>query len=418
MNILLKNAQILDPNSSWNLEKQDILITDGQISQIGKLDRDPSYIELESDNLCVSPGFIDLKADFCDPGMEHKETIVSGLDAASAGGFTQVFVQPSTNPVCDNKSVVSYIQGQGANCTTKIGVNGALSKNLFGQELAEMYELYQQGVRLFTDDYNSVNAGLVQRALLYSKDFGGRIVLLSRNPSLSQKAQVNEGVASIRTGLKADPHLSEIIEIERNIRLLSYTGGKMHLSGLSTAEGLQLVRKAKQSGLDLTADVHLMNLIFSEDDILGFDTHLKVLPVLRTKKDQSALWEAVIDGTIDAIVSDHRPTDPEEKELEFDLASFGSPQLETVFPALLTARPEALNDFLPRLHSGPRSVVDLAPIKIEIGEIAELTLFDPTLPYEPNMRREQGRFSPFKNLSLNGKILGVIRGPHASLSNQ
>ena len=369
-----------------------------------------------SANLCVTNGFIDLKADFCDPGYEHKETVSTGLEAASAGGYTQVYVQPNTQPVIDNKSVVAYIQAQGANSTTQIGVNGALSKGLEGEELAEMYELYQQGVRLFTDDTHSVSAGLLQRALLYTKDFGGRIALLSRNASLSQKAQVNEGVASTRTGLKADPHLSEIIEIERNIRLLAYTGGKMHLSGLSTAEGVALVRKAKQDGLDLTADVHVMNLCYTEEQMLGFNTHYKVLPVLRTAQDCAALWDGLADGTIDAIVSDHRPADTEEKELEFDLAHFGAPQLETVFSALLSTKPAALNHFLQALNNGPRKILDLPINPIEIGSQAELTLFDPELAHIFNMRPEQLRFSPFKDRTLKGQILGIVRGAQATLA--
>jgi dihydroorotase len=415
MKIQLKNALILDPNSSWHLQKQDIIIEDGLITQIGNSSPSPEAVVVSSANLCVTNGFIDLKADFCDPGFEHKETISTGLEAASAGGYTQVYVQPNTQPVIDNKSVVAYIQAQGVNGTTQIGVNGALSKGLAGEELAEMFELYQQGVRLFTDDTHSISAGLLQRALLYTKDFGGRIALLSRNTSLSQKAQVNEGVASTRTGLKADPHLSEIIEIERNIRLLAYTGGKMHLSGLSTAEGVALVRKAKQDGLDLTADVHVMNLCFTEEQMLGFNTHFKVLPVLRTAQDCAALWDGLADGTIDAIVSDHRPSDPEEKELEFDLAHFGAPQLETVFSALLTTKPAALNHFLPALNNGPRKILALPMHPIEIGAQAELTLFDPELNHVFNMRPEQLRFSPFKDQTLKGQILGVIRGAQATL---
>jgi dihydroorotase len=416
MKIQLNNATILDPQSSWNNQTCDVLIADGQIIEIAaKLDH-PDALQVQSPNLCLTTGLIDLKADFCDPGHEHKETIVSGLDAASAGGYTRVYIQPGTQPVIDNKALVSYVQQQSVNSTTLLGVNGALSKGNAGEELAEMYELYQQGVRLFTDDSHSVSAGLLHRALLYTKDFGGRVALLARNASLSAKAQVNEGSASTRTGLKADPHVSEIIEIERNLRLLAYTGGKMHLSGISTATGVELIRSAKKEGLDLTADVHLMNLCFTEAEMLGFDTRFKVLPVLRTQEDQEALWAGVLDGTLDAIVSDHRPGDPEEKELEFDLANFGAPQLETVFSALYTQQPDAMQHFLNALNIGPRKVLDLAIHAIEVGAPAELTLFDPSLPYSPNMRPDQWRFSPFKDLSLQGQILGVIRGAHASIA--
>jgi dihydroorotase len=416
MKIQLNNATIYDPQSSWNNQTCTVLIEDGQITEIAaKLDH-PDALQVHSPQLCLTTGFIDLKADFCDPGYEHKETIVSGLDAASAGGYTRVYIQPGTQPVIDNKALVSYVQQQSSNSTTLLGVNGALSKGNAGEELAEMYELYQQGVRLFTDDSHSVSAGLLHRALLYTKDFGGRVALLARNASLSAKAQVNEGSASTRTGLKADPHVSEIIEIERNIRLLAYTGGKMHLSGISTATGVELIRNAKKEGLDLTADVHLMNLCFTEAEMLGFDTRFKVLPVLRTAADQQALWAGVLDGTLDAIVSDHRPGDPEEKELEFDLAHFGAPQLETVFAALNSKFQDATLHFLNALNLGPRKVLDLPSHSIEIGAKAELTLFDPSLAYSPNMRPEQWRFSPFHHLPLQGQIIGVIRGAHASIA--
>lgn len=416
MKIQLNNAKIIDPQSSWHLQSCDLLIEDGIIEKIGANMQHEDALQVSATQLCITPGFIDLKADFCDPGFEHKETIVSGLDAASAGGYTRVYIQPNTQPVIDNKALVSYVQQQGFNSTTLIGVNGALSKGNQGEELAEMYELYEQGVRLFTDDSHSVSAGLLHRALLYTKDFGGRVALLARNASLSAKAQVNEGSASTRTGLKADPHVSEIIEIERNIRLLAYTGGKMHLSGISTAEGVALIRAAKKEGLDLTADVHLMNLCFTEAAMLGFDTRFKVLPVLRTSTDQHALWEGVLDHTIDAIVSDHRPGDLEEKELEFDLAHFGSPQLETVFSALLSQHQDPALPFLAALNAGPRKILGLAPNTIEVGAAAELTLFDPSLEYAPNMRSEQWRFSPFNDRKLQGQIIGVIRGAQASIA--
>jgi len=415
MKIQLNNATIYDPQSSWNNQTCSILIEEGQITQIASEISDPDAIQINSAHLCVTPGFIDLKADFCDPGYEHKETIESGLEAASAGGYTRVYIQPTTDPVIDNKSVASYVQQQSLHSTTLLGVNGALSKNIKGEELAEMFELYEQGVRLFTDDSHSVSAGLLHRALLYTRDFGGRVALLARNASLSAKAQVNEGVASTRTGLKADPHVSEIIEIERNIRLLAYTGGKMHLSGISTATGVSLIRQAKKDGLNLTADVHLMNLCWSEEEMLGFDTRFKVLPVLRTENDRSELWAGVLDGTIDAIVSDHRPGDTEEKELEFDLASFGAPQLETVFAALVSTAKNADLSFLKALNAGPRKILDLPPNCIEVGANAELTLFDPSVPYQANMRPEQWRFSPFNKVDLKGQILGVIRGARASL---
>ena len=415
MKIQLNQVRIYDPQSKFNNQVLDILIENGHISQVAPKIDAADALQVSSQELCVAPGFIDLKADFCDPGYEHKETIQNGLETASLGGFTQVYIQPITQPVMDNKGQVTYAQQKAQGATTFLGVNGALTKGLHGEELAEMYELYTHGVRLFTDDNHTVNAGILQRALLYTRDFGGRVSVFPRNSSLSSKGQVNEGIASTRTGLKADPHLSEIIETERNLRILAYTGGKLHLSGLSTAEAVQLVRKAKKEGLDVTADVHIMNLCFTESEMLAFDTRFKVLPVLRNETDQKALWEGVIDGTIDAIVSDHRPGDLEEKDLEFDLAHFGAPQLETFFAALNTDHQQDLVSILQALNGGPRKVLGLEPNIIEEGAFAELTLFDPSLPYVPNMHPEQLRFSPFKDATLQGQIRGIIRGELASL---
>lgn len=415
MKIQLNQVRIYDPQSKFNNQVLDILIENGHISQVAPKIDAADALQVSSQELCVAPGFIDLKADFCDPGYEHKESIPNGLETASLGGFTQVYIQPITQPVMDNKGQVTYAQQKAQGATTFLGVNGALTKGLHGEELAEMYELYTHGVRLFTDDNHTVNAGILQRALLYTRDFGGRVSVFPRNSSLSSKGQVNEGIASTRTGLKADPHLSEIIETERNLRILAYTGGKLHLSGLSTAEAVQLVRKAKKEGLDVTADVHIMNLCFTESEMLAFDTRFKVLPVLRTETDQKALWEGVIDGTIDAIVSDHRPGDLEEKDLEFDLAHFGAPQLETFFAALNTDHQQDLVSILQALNGGPRKVLGLEPNIIEEGAFAELTLFDPSLPYVPNMHPEQLRFSPFKDATLQGQIRGIIRGELASL---
>jgi dihydroorotase len=415
MKIQLNKVRVYDPQSAHNQQTVDILIEGGKIAQIGQQLQHSDALQVESAQLCVAPGFIDLKADFCDPGYEHKETIQGGLEAASAGGFCQVYIQPTSQPVMDNKGQVTYAQQNAQGSTPFLGVNGALTAGLHGEQLAELYDLYNHGVRLFTDDTQPVNAGILQRALLYTRDFGGRVSVFPRNSSLSAKAVVNEGQASTRTGLKADPHLSEIIEIEKSLRILAYTGGKLHLTGLSTAEGVELVRIAKKEGLDVTADVHLMNLCFTEEAMLQFDTRFKVLPVLRTAADQKALWEGLQDGTLDAIVSDHRPGDLEEKDLEFDLAHFGTPQLETFFAALNTHCPQDLSTVLNALHMGPRKVLGLEANSIEEGAVAELTLFDLSLPYAHNMRAEQLRFSPFKDTALKGQIRGIIRGEHATL---
>lgn len=419
MKILLKSVLISDASSSFFGTKKDILIENGIYRNIEDSIEDPEAQVIDIEELQISQGWVDVKATFGDPGFEQKETIDSGLNAAAAGGFTHVFITPSTIPVMDNKSVLEYVLRKAEYHTTQLHPMGCVSEKMEGQNLAEMFDMFQSGAKLFTDDQQGLNAGIFYRALLYCKNFGGKVVSIARDESIAAHGIVNEGIASTKTGLKADPAISEIIQLERNIRLLEYTEGRLHITGLSTAEGVSLIRAAKKNGLDITADVHVMNLLFNETSMLDFDTQFKVLPVLRTETDRLTLIQGVLDGTIDSVSSDHRPLDIEEKEIEFDYAGFGCIQLQTLFANLNTHFPEVVDQFINSLAIKSRVAfgIDLRPI--EVGALVDATLFDTTSKwsYLKDNNASKAINTPFFGKEFSGKVHGVLHNDSYILAN-
>ncbi len=409
MNLLLKNATILENQNPFHKQQVDIEITDGIISKIGKnLTAKNGFEVIEKENLYVSQGWLDTSVVFGEPGFETTETIENGLKVAAKSGFTNVFMHSNTNPSIDNQAVIQFVKSKAQNSVSNLHVVGCLTKNSEGTDLAELFDMKNAGVVAFGDYKKSMNnANLLKIAFQYVENFDGILFVQPMNKDIKGKGFVNEGEVSTKLGLKGIPAMAEEIEIERNIALLEYTNGKLHIPTITTKNSVDIIAKAQAKGLQITCGVSVNNLVLTDEELVDFNSNTKIYPPLRTETDRKALIEGVLNNVISVITSDHCPVNIEQKQLEYDLADYGSIGLESAFGALQTVLP---TEVIVEKFTAQKPYFNIENATISEGNKANLTLFNPN---EDWTFSKENILSFSKNSimigkKMKGKVYGII----------
>ena len=410
MNVLIKSAKIIDSQSEFHQKKRDILIENGKIINIAtSIKNTKKHKEIKLKNLHVSIGWFDTSVSFGEPGYEERETIENGLKVAAKSGFTAVAINPDTNPFIDNKAAVEFLINKASNNAVSLYPIANLTQKSQGKELAELYDMQQSGAIAF-GDYNSsiTNANLMKIALLYTQNFNGLALSFPQDDSIANHGQVNEGEQSTKLGLKGNPALAEELQIARDLFLLEYTGGKLHIPTISTANAVKLIAAAKKKGLDITCSVSTHHISLTDELLTSFESKYKVRPPLRTKNDVKALIKGLNNGTIDMITSDHKPIDIEHKKVEFENAMYGTIGLENFFGTL--NRILSLEKLIACITNQPRKRFNIENHTISIGKIANLTLFNPDREIEFTERDilSTSKNSAFIDAKLQGEVYGIF----------
>ncbi len=434
MQVQINKARVIDKNSEFNGQVVDITITDGIITAIAEAGKKtakagPSITSGGKEawkggagtELCISTGWVDVFADYREPGYEHKETIATGLAAAAAGGFTDVMVVPNTQPAISSKSVIQFVLGQAAGNTVSLHALGCITANAEGKTLAEMMDMHANGATAFTDGWKPVqNANLMLKALEYVKAFGGTVLQIPVDAPLAEGGLMNEGAVSTALGMPGIPLLAETLMVYRDIELLRYTQSKLHITGISSAEAVAMVRQAKKEGLAITCSVTPYHLALTEDMLTSYDSAYKVSPPLRGEADRLALIKGLEDGTIDCIASHHRPHEWDAKTKEFEYAADGMAVQESTFNILW----DALKDYISPerlvevLSTKPRAIFGLPQQAIGKGANAAITIFTTTGTHTlatPH-KKSASMNNPFIGKELAGEALGIYNNSKLNLN--
>ena len=418
MNILLRSAKIIDSNSKFHNQKMDILIKNGIISDIGKKLALPGNCkEIQLKNLHVSNGWFDTSVSLGEPGFEERENIQHGLEVAARSGFTKIALNPNTHPLIDNKSAVEFLIQKSSSSAVDLYPIANLTQGARGKEMAELFDMKNSGAIAFGDYNKSVeNANLLKIALLYVQNFEGIVMSFPEDAGIGTHGFVNESENTTRLGLNSIPNLSEELQVARDLALLEYTGGKLHIPTISTSKAVQLIKEAKKKGLDISCSVAAHHIFLTDEEIQSFDTNFKVKPPLRSEKDVKSLIKGLKDGTIDMLVSDHNPIDIENKNVEFENGFFGTIGMESLFGS---ARQKLdIEEIISCLTDKPKKRFDLPVSAIENDIKANLTLFDPDTVYvfEKDNILSKSKNSAFLGKSLKGKVYGIFSNNKLVLS--
>jgi dihydroorotase len=397
------------------------LIADGIITQIASSITSKDAAVVEADGLCISPGWVDVFADYREPGLEHKETIATGLAAAAAGGFTHVLLAPNTQPAISSKSIVQYILQAAAGNVVSLHPCGAATQNTDGKDLAEMMDMHANGAIAFTDGWKPVQStNLALKALEYVKAISGILIQLPIDASLASGGLMHEGNVSTSLGMAGIPALAETIILHRDIELLRYTGSRLHITGISSAVSVDMIRRAKAEGLAITCSVTPYHLALTDEILRSYSSAYKVSPPIREEADRQALIAGLLDGTIDCIASHHRPHEWDAKAKEFEYAADGMAIQQLAYNIVWdTLKDQLTPDRLVEVFSIiPRDIFGLPYQGIAVGATASLTLF--TTSGATTLQQAQaaslGRNNPWIGQELSGRVIGIINNRHLHLN--
>lgn len=407
MKLVITGVTIADPNSQFNQNTCDVRVEGGKLVAIGEgLRPNDGESVFDGSGCYLSPGFFDLNCAIGDPGFETREDIQTAAAAAQAGGFTGIAVLPDTNPVVHSKAEVEYILNRSKDALVDIHPVGAISRDLEGKELAELYDMQQAGAVAFSDGNRPVaDDGFMSRALQYAKGINALLMVYPENKSIAGKAQINESKTSVLLGMKGIPALAEQMQISRDLFLSAYHDTPIHISTISTAGAVALIKKAKRDGAKVTCDVAAHHLVFHEELLNEFDSNYKVKPPLRGKNDIKALIAGLKDGTIDVVTTQHRPHEIEHKAVEFEIAANGILGLQTALPMLVKAGLDA-QQIAEKLSIAPRRVLKMEVPVVEVGAIANFTVYNlkEAWLYNHASNKSKSKNSPLINQQLSGKV--------------